>query len=314
MPAPLTDPTQPLIEAVPNFSEGRDLGAVEAIANAIGNSPGAMVLDLNTDPDHNRAVVTAVATPPEAIVDALFAGVAEAVARLNIRDHKGVHPRVGVADVVPLVPIRSVDLMQAATLATALAQRIGADLQVPVFLYEAAATRPERKVLSYIRNRGWEFLEQVLGSGNPEWTPDYGPHRLHPTAGACVVGARDFLVAFNINLACSDLSIAKGIAQRIRATAPDGLPGIRALGFPVEGQGCVQVSVNVTDYRQTTLEKVYEWVERLATMHGVKILDTELVGLIPEAATTGYDLARLRIRDWAPDRVLESRITALAGV
>ena len=295
-----------LLETVPNFSTG-DPAAVLAIATAMAGAE-AWVLDTTHDPDHNRAVITVAATTLPAIAASAFAGVRAAVELLDIRGHRGVHPRVGVADVVPLVPIAGASLAETAVVATELGQRIATELSVPVYLYEASATRPERRALSTIRNRGWEFLASVIAT-DPAWAPDFGPHALHPTAGACVVGARDFLIAFNINLETQDLALAQGIAARIRAIAPGGLPAVRALGFAVPHQGCVQVSVNLLDYRQTTLEKIYEWVERLATMAGVRIRESELVGLIPAAATLGFDLERLRIRDWHAGRILETRLS-----
>ncbi|MEO7993916.1 MAG: glutamate formimidoyltransferase [bacterium] len=304
---PFSDPTHTLVETVPNFSEGQELALVQGIIDAMAAVPGALVLDQASDPDHHRSVITAVAVDLPAIAECAFAGIRTAVATLDIRRHTGVHPRVGVADVVPLVPMRGVTLAATAQCARDLAQRVAEELGVPVYCYEAAAYHSERQALSAIRNRGWEFIATVIGS-DPAWAPDYGPHALHPTAGACVIGARDFLIAFNINLACEDLNIARSIASRIRATAPGGLPSVRALGFRVAHQGCVQVSINLLNYRDTNLEKVYEWVERLATMAGVKIRDSELVGLIPEAATAGFDMARLKIRDWSSDRILEHRI------
>lgn len=302
-----TDPAVPLWETVPNFAAGRDPDVVAAIANAIAASPGARLPDQHTDPDHHRLVCTAVALAPEAIVDCAFAGVQAAVALCDIHSHSGAHPRIGVADVVPLVPYRGLTLAEVVPWAHRLAQRIGEELEVPVYCYEATALRPERKPLPYVRNKGLGFLAERIGS-DPDWAPDYGPARLHPTAGACMVGAREVLIAYNIQLQTDDLTVAQQIARRIRASAPDGLPAVRALGFALPSQGCVQVSVNLLDYRQTTLEKIFEWVERLATLSGVKIKDSEVVGLMPEAAAQGYDLARLRLRK--ADCLLEERLRA----
>lgn len=306
MTSPFLDPAQPLFETVPNFAEGRDLAIVQRIASAIGAVPQTLLLDETADADHHRSVVTAVSFTTDALLQSAFAGVRTAAEQLDIRQHQGVHPRIGVADVVPLIPIRGATLADLVPVAHALATRIAEELSIPVYCYDAAALRPERAPLSFIRNRGWEFLREFITQ--PEWTPDFGPKALHPTAGACMVGVRFFLIAFNVHLDTNELAVARQIAARIRATAPGGLPGVRALGFRLTAQDCVQVSINLVDYRQTTLEKVFEWVERLATMAGVKVRHSELIGLIPEAATVGYDIGRLRLKDWTPDRVLEARI------
>jgi len=310
--SPFLDANQPLYETVPNFAEGRQQEIVDALATAMGTAPDTLVLDRTADPDHHRCVITAVSRTPQSLSESAFAGVQAAMEHLDIRTHQGVHPRVGVADVIPLIPMRDAPLTSLIATSHELAVRIAEELKIPVYCYEAAALRPERAPLSFIRNRGWEFLRDAIT--DPLWAPDYGPKALHPTAGACMVGVRFFLIAFNIHLECGDLDIARKIASRIRATAPGGLPGVRALGFRLAQQDCVQVSVNLIDFRQTTLEKVFEWVERLATMAGVKIRESELIGLIPEAATIGFDMGRLRLKDWSEDRVLEHRIARIARI
>lgn len=309
--SPFLDSHLPLYETVPNFAEGRRPEIVEAIATAMATAPHTLLLDRTADPDHHRSVLTAVSLTPQALTECAFLGVKSAMEHLDIRGHQGVHPRVGVADVIPLIPMRDAPLQSLVATAHELSVRIAEELKIPVYCYEAAALRPERAPLSFIRNRGWEFLREAIT--DPLWAPDYGPKALHPTAGACMVGVRFFLIAFNIHLECADLDIARKIAARIRATAPGGLPGVRALGFRLAQQDCVQVSVNLIDYRQTTLEKVFEWVERLATMDGIKIRESELIGLIPEAATIGFDMGRLRLKDWSEDRILERRIARIAA-
>ena len=263
-----------LIEAVPNFSEGRRADVVDAIAAAI-QAPGVLLLDRTSDADHNRSVLT-VAGPPQAVVEGLFRAVATAAQRINLFEQRGAHPRLGATDVVPLVPLRNITLAECAALAATLGRRIGEELGLPVYLYEAAATRPDRRNLADVRRGEFEALVKEIGC--PERAPDFGPAWVGP-AGAVIVGARPFLVAFNIYLRTGDISVAKAIARTVRERN-GGLPGVKALGLLVGGQA--QVSLNLVDYTRTPLHVAVGAVTQLAQAHGVDVDRGELIGLLPE--------------------------------
>jgi glutamate formiminotransferase len=270
-----------LVECVPNFSEGNDARVVEAIAAAIGSAPGVRVLDHTLDPDHNRSVVT-FAGPPEAVSEGAFRGVAQAVARIDLNRHAGVHPRIGAADVVPFVPVRGITLEECARIAVACGERFWRELRLPVYLYEAAARRPERRNLENIRRGRYEMLRQAALS-DPARRPDIGGPALHPTAGAAAVGARKFLIAFNINLDSADLALAQRIARKIRASS-GGFPCVKALGVPLASRGLVQVTMNLTDYEVTPVHAVFAAVKAEAARHGAGIHSSQIIGLIPERA------------------------------
>lgn len=292
----------PIIECVPNFSEGRDVSVVARLADAIKSIPGAALLDQTSDWDHNRSVIT-FAGPPDAVVEAAFRAIQCAVEWIDLTRHSGVHPRIGSADVIPLVPVAGVTLEFCAQLATRLGERVWRELHVPVFLYEAAARRPERASLANVRRGLFENLREEV-SHNPERLPDFGEAALHPTAGACVIGARKFLIAFNINLDTGDLEIARGIARKIRA-ASGGLPAVRALGLFLESRGQAQVSTNLIDFEVTPLCAILDAVRAEAAQCGVTIAGTELIGLIPRAALANGGGCGLGIRD---DQILENRL------
>ncbi|MBI4873899.1 MAG: glutamate formimidoyltransferase [Acidobacteria bacterium] len=281
--------TRRLVECVPNFSEGRDRSRVEAIAAAIG--PG--VLDIEMDADHHRSVITFVAPPDEAI-GAAVRGVEAAIKLIELGRHEGVHPRIGAADVVPFVPLEGVTLGDCAVLAQALGEAIWQHLGVPVFLYGAAALRPEHRDLAGIRRR-------------PEGVPDLGGPARHPTAGAVAVGAREFLIACNINLATTDADLARRIARRIRGSS-GGFPFVKALGFALPSRGLTQVSMNLVDFERTPVEEVYRAVEREAASAGATIAGCELVGLLPRRA---YEMAPgfwERCAGFSSRSILESRL------
>ncbi len=292
----------PIIECVPNFSEGRDLRAVSRIAEAIASVRGAAVLDRTSDCDHNRSVIT-FAGHPDAVCEAAFAAVRSAVELIDMTQHGGVHPRIGAADVVPLVPVAGVTLDFCARLAAQLAERVWRELHVPVYLYEAAARRPERVNLANIRRGRWELLREEI-QRSPERLPDFGGAALHPTAGACVIGARKFLVAFNFHLDTPDVDIARRIARKIRASS-GGLPAVKALGLYLESRGLAQVSTNLTDFETTPLCAVVEAVREEAGRCGVRVSSMELIGLIPRAALAGAGDCQLGIRE---DQVLDNRL------
>lgn len=267
-----------LIECVPNFSEGRHQPTLDAIASAIRSVPGVMLLRSEMDPDHNRSVIT-FAGPPDAVEQGALAGIAAAVSSIDLRRHAGVHPRIGAADVVPFVPLAGATLEDCVAIARRTGQEVWKRLGVPVYFYEAAATRPKRAPLENVRRGGFE---------HPHLAPDLGGPALHPTAGACAIGARRLLVAFNVNLNTADLAIAKAIARKIRASS-GGLPFLKALGLPLASRKLVQVSMNLTNFEQTSLRQVYEAVTQEATARGVSIAGTQIVGLIPRQAAAGCD-------------------------
>jgi glutamate formiminotransferase len=292
----------PIVECVPNFSEGRDFSVVARIAEGITSVPGVALLDQTSDWDHNRSVFT-FAGPPDAVVEAAFRAIERAVEWIDVSRHAGVHPCIGAADVIPLVPVAGVTLEFCAQLAARMGERVWRELHVPVFLYEAAARRPERANLANVRRGLFENLREEVRH-NPERLPDFGEAALHPTAGACVIGARKFLIAFNINLDTRDLEIARSIARKIRA-ASGGLPAVKALGLFLESREQAQVSTNLTDFEVTPLCAILEAVRVEAGRCGVHIANTELIGLIPQAALANAGGCRLGIRD---DQILENRL------
>jgi len=292
----------PLVECIPNFSEARRPEVVEAIVQAITAIPGVTLLDCHSDSDHNRTVVTFVGAPG-AVEEAAFQGIRKAAELINLTKHTGSHPRIGATDVVPLVPIRDVIMADCVAMARRLGKRVGQELKIPVYLYEEAATRPERQNLEEIRRGQYEGLKSEIKT-NPERKPDYGPARLGP-AGATVIGARHTLIAFNVYLDTDDVSIAKAIARNIRASS-GGLPCVKALGMLVEGRA--QVSMNLTNYRQTSIHQAVEAIRREAKKHKVKIHHSELVGLIPQEALLDAASWYLQLDDFTPDQILESRL------
>ncbi|HZI22995.1 MAG TPA: glutamate formimidoyltransferase [Gemmatimonadales bacterium] len=297
----------PLVECVPNFSEGRDRTTIEALRAALTSVPAVKLLDVQTDASHHRSVFTFVA-PPEPAVEAALAAMRVATERIDLTRHRGEHPRMGVTDVVPFVPVRDVTMEVCVGLARKLAERAAAELQIPIYLYAAAATRPERERLPDIRKGEFEGLRDRIGT-DPAADPDFGPRRIHPTAGATAVGARPFLVAFNIYLDTREVAIAKQIAKQIR-TSSGGLPAVQASGFEVGGQA--QVSMNLLDIDRTSPVTVYSAVEAAARTHGVGIVKSEVVGLVPERALLGAGAAALRLPD-AADHLLEAKIRAAEG-
>ena len=294
-----------IVECVPNFSEGIRGEVVEAIAGAARGAPGVSVLDVHSDGDHNRCVVTIVGMPAGLKVASL-AAVKKARELIDLTKHEGTHPRMGACDVLPFVPIRDASLEDCVALARETGKAIG-DLGIPVFLYEAAATRPERKTLAEIRNRNqFEGLRDRIGN-DAAFEPDFGPRKIHPTAGATAVGARMPLIAYNVDLETEDLDLAKSISRKIRER-DGGLPGIQALGMYIESRKCAEVSLNVRDYRRTSLLRVFEEIERLAEAEGVKVRSSEVVGMLPAAALSeGWD-ERLKLQGFTPEQVIEYRL------
>jgi len=293
-----------LVECVPNFSEGRDPAKLDAIVAAIA-SAGVSVLDRHMDSDHHRSVVT-FAGPPEAVAEAAVRGVSQAVELIDLTTHRGVHPRMGAADVVPFIPLEGTTLAECARLAAGAGEEIWRRCGVPVYLYEAAARRPERRGLENIRRAQFEGLREEVPR-NPERAPDIGAARLHPTAGATAVGARKILIAFNINLATGDIEVARRIAHAVRASS-GGLPCVKAMGVMLSSRGQAQVSMNLTDYEITSPIRVFDEVARLAAQAGVEIAGSEFVGLVPEKALTGISPAELGCENFHDGIILEARL------
>lgn len=293
-----------MVECVPNFSEGRDQETIEAIVRAISAVSGVRVLDVKSDIDHNRTVVTFVGEP-EATEEAAYRAVEKAAELIDMEQHRGEHPRLGAADVIPFVPIAGVTMETAVTLARRLGERIGRELNIPVYLYEEAATRPDRWNLADVRRGEYEGLKAEIET-NPDRAPDFGPARLG-RAGATVVGARPPLVAFNVYLGTEDVEIARAIARAVRHSS-GGLRYVKALGLLVEGQA--QVSMNLTDYRRTPIHRVVEMIRREAARYGVSVVRSEVIGLIPGEALVDAARFYLQLDGFSTGQILENRLAA----
>lgn len=295
---------QPMIECIPNFSEARRPEVVEAIINAILAVPGVSVLDRHSDLDHNRTVVTMVGAPA-AIEEAAFQSIKKAQELIDLDQHQGAHPRIGAADVVPLVPIRDVSMTECVEISRRLGKRVGEELSIPVYLYEEAATRPERQNLEYIRKGQYEGLKTEIETV-AERKPDFGPGRLGK-AGATVIGARAPLIAFNIYLTTSDVEIAQKIARAVRNSS-GGLRYVKGMGVLVDGMA--QVSMNLTNYKKTPVHRVVEMVRSEAQRYGVGVHHSELVGLIPQDALIDTAVWYTQLDQFEPEQILENRLYA----
>jgi glutamate formiminotransferase len=304
-----------LVECVPNVSEGRRPEVVEEIVAAFaGAAPEVLVLDASSDPDHHRSVITLMGPGP-ALVEAAVAG-AEACARLiDLNQHRGVHPRMGALDVLPFVPFGAETRLRGGddpdldcvALAERAGRRIAEEAGIPVYLYGAAARHPGWAALPAVRGRGFEALRDALAAGDVRRAPDFGGPGLHPTAGATAAGAREILIAYNVELAGADLGLARRIAAAVRER-DGGLPAVRAMGVPMEHRSLVQVSMNLLDYRVTPPAAAYAAVAALAERAGARVEASEIVGLAPAAALDGVDPADLRLRGFTPDLLLEDRL------
>jgi glutamate formiminotransferase/formiminotetrahydrofolate cyclodeaminase len=295
---------QPLVECIPNFSEGRRPEVVEAIADAVRGTPGVTLLDYSSDADHNRSVLTFVGTP-EGIEVAAFAAIKTAAALIDMTQHSGEHPRIGATDVVPFVPIRGVEMADCAVIARRLGQRVGDELGIPVYLYERAATRPDRENLANLRKGEYEGLREAIRT-DPDRAPDFGPAELG-TAGATVIGARAPLIAYNVYLNTDDVEAARKIARTVRHSG-GGLRFVKALGLLVDGRA--QVSMNLTDYTRTPVQRVQELIRVEAARYGYRITQAELIGLIPEQALIDSARWYLQLDLFEDDQILEWRIQA----
>jgi len=287
----------PLIECVPNFSEGRDASTVRAIQQAIESIPGVMLLRSEMDEDHNRSVIT-FAGPPDAVAEAAFCGIAEAVKRIDLRRHSGVHPRIGAADVVPFVPLQGATIQDCVDIAHATGKRVWERLGVPVYFYEAAACSSDRVPLENCRRGGFE---------NPGLAPDLGGPQLHPTAGACVIGARKLLIAFNVNLRTQDVGVAHAIAKKVRESS-GGLPFLKAIGRLLASRKLVQVAMNLTDFEQAPLHQVFDAVRGEAAVHNVSIAGSQIVGLVPRRAMERAAAHYLQCEHFEENLILENRL------
>jgi glutamate formiminotransferase / 5-formyltetrahydrofolate cyclo-ligase len=314
-----------LVECVPNFSEGRRPEVVDELASAVASTPEVHLLDRTSDPDHNRSVLT-FAGPVDAVTAAMDAAVEVALARIDMGTHAGQHPRIGAVDVIPFVPLGETALDSCVALARDYGRALAERFDLPVYLYAAAATRPDRVALADVRRPQFEGLRSAIAE-DPERAPDFGPARLHPSGGAVAVGARPFLIAYNINLESRDVELAKRIASAVREK-DGGLPRVQALGLWLEELGCAQVSMNLLDHQVTPLWRVWEEVGRLADAAGVELRESELIGLAPLASLLSVadhagvpdddDPARriaraaewLRVRAFDPSMALELRLAA----
>jgi glutamate formiminotransferase len=296
-----------LVECVPNFSEGRDKAKVDAIVEAM-KIPGVALLDREMDADHNRCVITLVGER-DAVAEAAIRGVGKASELIDLTKHQGAHPRLGASDVIPFIPIEGVTLEDCVAMARHVGEEIWKRYQIPVYLYEAAATRPERQNLENIRRGQFEGVRNEIAT-NPARLPDFGEARLHPTAGATVVGARKFLIAYNVFLNTPDVDVAKKIAKAVRASS-GGFRYVKAAGFPVRGMA--QVSMNLTDFEQTPIARVFEFVKREAARYGAMPVSSEIVGLIPKKALEDAAEWFLQIENFDSSLILENRLAAVLG-
>src|SRR5712671_3091741 len=299
--------TKRLIECVPNFSEGRDAAKVDALVASMSKVPGVYVLDREMDADHNRSVVT-LAGDPDAVAEAALLGVGKAMELIDLTKHRGAHPRIGATDVLPFIPIEGVALEDCVALARRTGEEIWKRYRIPVYFYEAAACRPERANLENIRRGQFEGLREEMKRDHNR-LPDVGEPKLHPTAGATVVGARKFLIAYNVNLNTSDIGIANKIAKAIRFSS-GGLRYVKSMGVELKARNLAQVSINLTDFEQTAMHRVYEMVKREAERYGVMPVGSEIVGLVPKKAIEMAADFFLQLENFSPAQVFENKLEA----
>ncbi len=296
-----------LIECVPNFSEGRRKDVIEDIVEPFKKTKGCYLFDYRADEDHNRLVVS-LAGEPQAICDAVMMASQKAVDSIDLNNHQGAHPRIGAVDVIPFTPISNITMEECVKLAHDFGKRFYEELGVPVYFYEEAALRPERKKLEVIRKGQYEALKEEIK--NPERHPDVGEPKLHPTAGATVIGARKFLVAFNVNLNTTNLEIAKTIAKRVRASG-GGFTAVKGIGLALEEKGLVQVSMNIVDADKTAIYRALEFIRMEAARWGVTINGTEVYGMIPAKAILDSAAYYMQIDDFDMNQVLELKLLEL---
>ncbi|MDX6768498.1 MAG: glutamate formimidoyltransferase [Elusimicrobiota bacterium] len=300
-----------LVECVPNFSEGRDKAKVQAVVDA-AKSAGVTILDVETDADHHRCVLSFVGAP-DACVEACFRVAKKSAELIDLTVHKGEHPRMGAVDVIPFIPVKGVTIEECAALAEKLAKRIGEELMIPAYLYDHAAKRPERKDLAAVRKGQFEGLRDLIGKDESR-RPDYGPNAIHPTAGAVACGAREQIVNFNLNLDIHDMEKGKDIAKRVRASG-GGLPAVRGKEIDLAARKQVQISTVLTDYKKSSMKRVLDETARLAAEHGAKVKTTEIVGLLPRQALLDFALETLNLENFHPEvQILENRLEAVGAL
>lgn len=292
------------MECVPNFSEGRDLEKIDKIVEPFRARQGVKLLNYSNDEDHNRMVVTVVGEP-EALRDAVIEAIGVAVELIDLTRHQGQHPRMGAADVVPFIPIKGCTMEEAIALSKEVAEKVAANHNLPVFLYEKSASAPHRENLAAVRKGEFEGMAEKIHL--PEWKPDFGPAERHPTAGAVAIGARMPLVAYNINLSTPNVEIAQAIAKKIRHIG-GGLRFVKAMGVELADRGIAQVSINMTDYTRTALYQAFEMVRYEARRYGVSIVGSEIIGLVPMEALIDTAAYYLGLEDFSMEQVLEARI------
>jgi len=296
-----------IVECIPNFSEGRRTEVVDQIVAAIKAVPGTVLLDRESDPNHNRSVVTFVA-PPDRVVNAAVAGAKRAAELIDLNKHSGEHPRMGSTDVIPFVPISGLKMEDCIALARNCGERLWSELAIPVYLYEKAATRPERENLAAVRKGQFEGIRDEIASSEAR-RPDFGEARVHPTAGITAVGARPALIAYNVDLGTSDVQIAKKIANAVRHQS-GGLRYVKALGFELKDRGIVQVSMNMVNFEGTPLFRAFELIKREAERYGVPVIGSEIVGLVPQQALNAVADFYLQLESFSENQILEHRLAA----
>jgi glutamate formiminotransferase len=296
-----------IVECIPNFSEGRDPAVVNQIIAAIKSVKGAVLLDQESDPNHNRSVVTFVASP-DRVIDAAIAAAGKAAELIDLNRHKGEHPRMGATDVIPFVPIAGVTMDECVALANTCGERMWSELGIPVYLYEKAASRPERENLASVRKGQFEGIREEIATRDDR-RPDFGEAKVHPTAGITAVGARPPLIAYNVNLGTADVDIANKIARAVRHQT-GGLRYVKALGFELKDRGIVQVSMNMVNYEGTPLFRVFEMIRREAERFGVPVVGSEIVGLVPQTALNAVADFYLQLESFSENQILEHRLQA----
>ena len=294
-----------LVECVPNFSEGRDDEKIKALLKVARSVPNVTILDIESDVDHNRSVLSLVG-PPDEIAEVAFRLAKKAMELIDLNKHKGEHPRMGATDVIPFIPISEVTMDECVEIAKKVAERIAKELNIPTYLYEEAATRPERRNLAVIRKGEFEGLREEIKT-NPDRYPDFGPNEIHPTAGATAVGARHPLIAFNVYLSTNDINIAKTIARNVRNSG-GGLRDVKALGFEIKERNLVQVSMNMVNYKGTPLYRVLELIRAEAKRYGVTTVESEIVGLVPQEALNDSIDYYMQLNNFSRDQILEVRL------
>ncbi|MCD6450969.1 MAG: glutamate formimidoyltransferase [Acidobacteria bacterium] len=293
-----------IIECVPNFSEGKRKEVIDEIVNAVKETPGVRVLNISSDPSHNRSVLTMVGDD-KGLKQAVLTLFEKAVSLIDLTKHKGEHPRMGAVDVVPFVPVKGVTMDDCIALSKEVGKEVGERFKIPVYLYEESATTAERKNLAKVRKGEFEgFFEKIK---DPAWKPDFGPTEVHPTAGVVAIGAREFLIAFNVNLGTNDIEIANKIARAVRHIS-GGFRYVKALGMSLEDRGIVQVSMNLVNYKKTPIFRVVELIRAEARRYGVPVIGSEIVGLVPNDALLACADFYLQLEDFDPSQVIENRL------